>query len=138
MVFGLILTVFNTMIPVLMLIFGMVFARNAPKTINYVYGYRTKRSMLNQDTWEFAQAYFGRLWKRVGAILLPLSILFSLPMLWMKEDDKQGILTAVLEGVQLVVLIVSIFPVEKALKREFDEQGRRREPEDMEKRKERE
>ena len=126
MIFGIILTFLNAFLPALMLIFGMVFARY-PGTMNYVYGYRTRRSMLNQDTWEFAQTYFGRLWIRVGAILLPLSILFSLPMFWMKDDDKQGILTVILESVQLVVLIASIFPVEQALKREFDDQGNRRE-----------
>lgn len=132
MVFGIILTAFNALLPGLMLIFGMVFVRNAPKTINYAYGYRTRRSMLNQDTWEFAQAYFGQLWKRLGVILLPLSILFSLPMLWMEDHDKQGILTTVLEVIQLIVLIGSIFPVERALKREFDEQGNRRNAESRE------
>nr|WP_330361204.1 SdpI family protein [Oribacterium parvum] len=28
--------------------------------MNYVYGYRTKRSMMNEETWRFANQYFGK------------------------------------------------------------------------------
>ena len=40
---------------------GLLF-RKTPKEINYVYGYRTKRSMMNEETWRFANQYFGKAW----------------------------------------------------------------------------
>lgn len=48
--------------PLLMIIFGAIFRKAAPKKINSLYGYRTTMSMKNRDTWEFAHHYFGRIW----------------------------------------------------------------------------
>lgn len=39
----------------LALISGILFKKNPPKEINLWYGYRTKRSMRNQERWDFAQ-----------------------------------------------------------------------------------
>ncbi|WP_133712278.1 SdpI family protein [Myroides indicus] len=33
----------------------MLFKRNLPKHINYIYGYRTKNAMKSQEHWHFAQ-----------------------------------------------------------------------------------
>ena len=48
------------LIPIIMLVFGAIFSKKAPKSINHIYGYRTPRSMKNQNTWEFANMYCGR------------------------------------------------------------------------------
>ena len=50
------------LIPLIMLLFGWLFFRRTPKKINYVFGYRTKRSMRNKETWKFANQYFGKVW----------------------------------------------------------------------------
>lgn len=126
MVFAIFLTICNMLIPAIMLGFGLMFEKTSPGKINYFYGYRTRRSMQNEDTWKFAHFYCGRLWKKIGFILLPLSVIASLPMFWMQSEDGQGILTCVIEGIQIILLIGSIFPVERALKLNFDEQGNRR------------
>lgn len=115
----------NLLLPVIMLFFGRRFQRKPPETINGVYGYRTARSMKSQQTWDFAHWYCGRLWFRLGLILLPVSICAALPSLG-RESDTVGIWCAVVEGVQLVVMIGSIFPVEHALKQNFDDLGRKR------------
>lgn len=39
--------------------FGMMFMRHIPYEINMVFGYRTKMSTKNRDTWEFAHQYCG-------------------------------------------------------------------------------
>lgn len=57
----------NLLIPLAMVGFGAVFLRWPPKEINGAYGYRTARSMASQEAWDFAHAYFGRLWKWTGA-----------------------------------------------------------------------
>ena len=40
------------LIPFLMISFGGLFSRSAPKEINSAFGYRTSMSMKNADTWE--------------------------------------------------------------------------------------
>ena len=42
------------LIPLTMLFFGWLLFRRTPKEINYAFGYRTKRSMRNEETWKFA------------------------------------------------------------------------------------
>ena len=36
--------------PAIMILFGAVFTKAAPKRINYIFGYRTELSMKNRDT----------------------------------------------------------------------------------------
>ena len=81
--------------------------------------------MKNKDTWEFAHHYCGRLWLVLGMIMLPLSVI---PMLFFinQDIDVVGIAGGIIEGIQVVVLLISIFPTEKALKKTFDENGNRR------------
>ena len=111
-------------IPVTMIVFGQLFVRKAPKDINGFFGYRTKRSMKNKDTWEFAHKYIGRLWTVGGFIFLPISVI---PMLAVfgKNDDVVGTIGGVITGLQMIPLIGAIFPTESALKKNFDEFGRR-------------
>lgn len=49
------------LIPGTMVLFGYVWKKHPPKTINGIYGYRTRRSMQNWATWEFAHQYCARL-----------------------------------------------------------------------------
>lgn len=117
--------VMNLLIPGTMLGFGLLFQRKPPKTVNSIYGYRTTRSMRNQDTWDYAHKVCGALWVRLGLILLPVSVCAMLPVLG-RGAGAVGIWCCVVDGIQLLVLIGSIIPVERALKRTFDEFGRRR------------
>lgn len=112
------------LIPGVMLYFGWHFLNRPPKNINSMYGYRTSRSMKNQQTWDFAHQVCGKLWFRAGAVMLPLSLLAMLPVLG-RDMEAVGIWCIPVVGVQLVVMIATIFPVEKALKRKFDKYGRR-------------
>ena len=63
------------LIPFTMLFFGWLLFRRTSKEINYVYGYRTKRSMRNEETWKFANQYFGKLWYLCGLLSVPLSVM---------------------------------------------------------------
>ena len=115
----------NLIIPVLLLIAGRMMWKHCPKKINMVYGYRTERSMKNMDTWKFAHEYCGRLWWKLGLILLIPSVLIQLPF-YHSNENVVGIVGAVLCTVQVIVLIASIFPTEAALKRTFHEDGTRK------------
>lgn len=112
----------NMLIPVMMLIFGRVMWKRPPKNINGVYGYRTKMSMKNMDTWKFAHEYCGKLWWKIGWILFVPSLIVQFPLIG-KNDDIIGMASLVLCMIQCVVLITVIFPVEKALKKNFDVNG---------------
>lgn len=107
-------------VPAIMLIFGWTFMKKPPKDINGFYGYRTTMSMKNQDTWAFAHQACGRVWWRVGWALLALSavLLCAVQLDWLL-----GILVLAAEG---TALLLTIIPVERALKREFDKDGNRR------------
>lgn len=99
--------------------------KNPPKEINGLVGYRTTMSKKNKDTWTFAHDYCGRLWIKLGLIILIPTILVQIPFVH-SGDDAIGIVTLIVEAVQLAILLGSIVPVEKALKRTFDENGVRR------------
>lgn len=99
--------------------------KHCPKEINCVLGYRTRRSMKNLDTWKFAHDYCGRLWWKIGWIILILSILIQIPFLHSTEDII-GYVGGIICTIQCIILVASIFPTEKALKKTFLEDGTRR------------
>ena len=115
----------TSLIPITMIGFGRLFMKKAPDNINFVFGYRTTRSMKNKDTWSFAHKYFGRLWFLCGVIILPLSII---PMFFAlgKATDVVGSIGGIIVMVQLIPLVATIIPTEVALKKNFDEYGKRR------------
>lgn len=123
--FWIIMFVCNLLIPVIMIMVGYLIHKHPPKKINAFYGYRTNRSMKNDETWKFAHDYCGRLWIKLGFILLIPTIIASIPFI-NSSINIVGIVTLVVQGVQVIVLIGSIFPVEAALKKNFDENGNRR------------
>lgn len=99
--------------------------KHCPKQINGVLGYRTKRSMKNMDTWKFAHDYCGRLWWKIGWIILFPSIFIQIPFLH-SSDHMIGVVGGIICTIQCIILIISIFPTEKALKKTFFEDGTRR------------
>lgn len=114
------------LMPLVMLLTGRAFSKKAPKKINPVYGYRTAMSMKNQDTWQFAHRYFGRLWYRCGLVLTPVTVAVMCLALG-KGEGTVSWLGSALCIVQLVVLLAPIAPTERALRRTFDKDGNRRE-----------
>lgn len=113
------------LIPLIMIVFGWIFKEKSPKEINSFYGYRTSMSMKNKDTWEFAHHYVGRLWWFLGWILALLTVITMLCTAGM-DSDTVGKISLVVVVVQMIFLIGSIFPTERALKRTFDRDGNRR------------
>ena len=119
--------IMTLLIPLLMLATGLVSSRRTPKSINYLIGYRTRRSMINQETWNFANRTMGRIWITWSLLLLIPS---GLVLFFLKTRVEQNLETWIvaLTLVQLAVLILSIIPVERALKAKFDDKGRPRDP----------
>lgn len=115
----------DILIPVTMIGLGKMFINRAPKEINMAFGYRTDMSMKNRDTWEFAHKYCGKIWYICGWVLLPLAII---PMLFVigQNEDTVGTLGGIICVIQLIPLIGSIIPTERALKKTFDKNGCKR------------
>lgn len=122
--FWIFMLIMNLIIPLSMIGFGKYFLKNTPKEINSVFGYRTTMSMKNRDTWDFAHKYFGKIWYICGLVLLPFSIILMFFVLG-QNKDVIGFLGIILCFIQIIPLIGSIFPTEKALKKNFDKNGNR-------------
>lgn len=105
--------------------FGKYFIKIAPKEINGFFGYRTTKSMKNEDTWEFAHLFCGKLWYMIGWVMLILSVIAMLSILG-KDINYVGTFGGILSITQVVFLIGSIFPTEIALMKTFDKRGARR------------
>ena len=116
---------FDLLVPCTMIGFGRLFLTKAPKNINYLFGYRTSASMKNRATWEFAHRYIGTLWYRLGWLLLVLTLVLML-FFFGKDVNTVGNVSIVLVGIQLIPLVGSIIPTETALKRNFDQFGRKK------------
>lgn len=112
-------------IPLIMVIAGILMWKRCPKTINFLYGYRTERSMKNRDTWKFAHDHCGRLWLKIGLLMLIPSALVYIPF-YNSGEAAISVVGLIVCAVQLVVLIASIFPTEAALKKTFNDDGTRK------------
>ena len=102
----------------LMLLISYIFAKYPPKKMNDLYGYRTKRSMCNQDCWDFANRYSIRLiWK----ISLLTCVVQAIGVILL--DEGVTLLTATI--VLVTTLIYSVYLTEKELKNTFDKEVNR-------------
>lgn len=113
------------LIPGSMVVLGRSFMKNPPGEINTGYGYRTARSMRNRETWAFAHAYSGRFWYRAGRPVLAASLVWMV-FLFGREVGTVGEFGIILTGIQMVPFLAVIPATERALKREFDDFGRKR------------
>lgn len=118
----------SLLLPLAFIGLGQRFTKNPPKTIDPMCGYRTVMSMKNQDTWEFAQAYYGRTCYKIGWAALAVALLAQV---WLMRWPAGSIEGGVRQGAFILLeaaaaVIANYVPVERALKKEFDKNGNRR------------
>ena len=123
--FWIFMFIVTLLIPVMMIVFGLIFLKNPPKEINWAYGYRTSMSMKNQDTWDFAHQYVGKIWFKWGIGVAVISVVVMLLVI-SKDTDTVCWVGGGLAMVQILPLMGAIIPTEMALKRAFDKNGKRR------------
>jgi len=103
------------MIPILILVIGYLMFEYPPKKINWFIGYRTRKSMKNEDDWKFANQYCGKLWIKTGLIMLVMTlilfVLFYLNIIKYTEN-----LLAIFVLVQVAIIVFPIFIVESKIK----------------------
>lgn len=110
-------------LPLLFILFGLFLFKFQPKTINWMYGYRTFRSMKSQEAWDFANRYSAKLLLYTGFKVLVISVIF----IGFYNGDVEAIedLQDIIIPLQLVTLIGgTIIPTEVQLRRRFDKDGK--------------
>lgn len=123
MAFGYIMLLVILLMPLMMVGFGLLLMKNPPKRINSVYGYRTRRSVRSQDTWEFAHHYFGKLWLVCGLVSIPISLV-PMCLVLGKSEQVISVTGLIVLGLQTLLMLVTIILTERALKNNFDEFGK--------------
>lgn len=120
----------NVLIPLMMIVIGKLFIKYPPKKINNFYGYRTSMSSKNQETWDFAHAYCGKLWWKIGWMMLLAIVIVMFGVLWSGQINENETLISyaslIIMMIETAVLVGSIIPVERALKKTFDKNGKRK------------
>ncbi len=98
---------------IIFIITGFVMFKFPPKNINMLYGYRTTRSMKNQEQWDFSQKYSAKLLILCGVFLI-LTSNISL-IITMNNKAKLFISLALIFG----SVIFLLFKTENELKKRF-------------------
>ena len=122
------LFIFSVLIPFLLILLGWFFLNKPPKKINGLYGYRTSMSMKNTEMWAVAHKTCGKIGWKMGWTMAALSVLLLLPPLWISSDEESAVkifsvVSLILCILQTAFLVLSILPVEKALKQNFNPDG---------------
>lgn len=118
--FSIFMSVVLLLIPSVMLLFGRIWKKRPPAEINDLYGYRTRRSMKNRQTWEFAHQVCAKIWSRLGRLALAVTVAAWIPVLiWCRTVCSVGLAGGVLVLLQMLALVTSIPATEHRLKQEF-------------------
>ncbi len=96
----------------LLLLVAMIFKIFPAKKINNVYGYRTRRSMMNQEAWQYANLLFNNLFILISILLTLAQILFA--YLFAFVETVMYTIFALLAGTAFL-----FFYVERQLKERF-------------------
>lgn len=125
--FWIFMFVMNLLIPLVMIIYGRVFEKKPPQIAisKFAFGYRTVMSMRNEETWEYAHRFFGKLWFRFGIAVGLISIIVLFFFIG-KDKDTVGFAGMIICYVQLVAMLLPVIPTELALRRRFDKNGNRK------------
>ncbi len=109
---------FNLIIPMTIFFFGIWFTKKASPTISWSTGYRTERSMKNQETWQFAQQHFGSACKRLGAVY---TILIVIAMFCVCQECRKviGMVGTIIGFSEGALLIYLLYVTERALKKKY-------------------
>ena len=125
--FWIFMLVMNLLTPLVMIIYGRVFEKKPPKIARskFAFGYRTVMSMRNEETWEYAHRFFGKLWFRFGIAVGLISIIVLFFFIG-KDKDTVGFAGMIICYVKLVAMLLPVIPTELALRRRFDKNGNRK------------
>ena len=101
---------------ILMTVLGWIYVKYPPKAINELYGYRTRRSMANQEIWDYANTIGAKMMLYLGYILL-----FSGVLLYFFYPMNTVIMVTVF--MMLIGIGIGMYWCETQLNKRFDKNG---------------
>lgn len=108
-------------IPITMIVFGYLFMKRPPKEINSLFGYRTTMSSKNQNTWDFAHRYAGRVWLNSGIFTVIISVIL---IFILKDSNIFEKIVFEIFVIQFIILFLVIPLTEIALRKTFHKNGK--------------
>lgn len=112
--------IINFILPLGIILYGYLYKNVASKRKSNFFGYKTERTHLSKDTWEYANKRVGKMWIKLGLIftLVVLIMRFIFP----SHMEKPSFIVI---GMALIVSLIPFPIVEKELKEKFDDEGER-------------
>lgn len=117
------LLVCSLLVPLSMIVLGKRWEKKPPADKNGPSGYRTNMSRLNQDTWRYAHAYWGKMNFFIGIILAVTSFIF---VLFIRKHSNFEMMVVCLVFIQLAIMALTIIPTEIKLNKVFAKNGKRK------------
>lgn len=102
-------------IPILILLAGYLMFKFPPKKINWFIGYRTRKSMKNEEYWNLANHYCGKVWIITGLIMFIITLIMFAIFYLNVISWTENLLSALIL-IQVAIIILPIFIVENKLK----------------------
>ena len=117
------LLVCSLLVPLSMIVLGKRWEKKPPADRNGLSGYRTNMSRLNQDTWTYAHAYWGKMNFFIGIILAVTSFIV---VVYIRNHSSFEMLIVYLVFIQLAIMALTIIPTEIKLNKIFSKNGDRK------------
>lgn len=103
----------------LMFVISIVFYLFPPKKINSFYGYRTHRTMVNQEIWEFSNSLFNKALIKYATI----SFVAALALAYLNPEMMSSWFPM---AFLLFTVLICIITTEKALNKNYDSDGNKK------------
>lgn len=81
--------------------------------------------MRNEETWKFANQYLGKVWYLCGLLSAPLSVI-AMAIVFEKGTETMSTVGFIITMIQTTPLVGAMISTEIVLKKNFDENGRRK------------
>ncbi|ELP8701838.1 SdpI family protein [Staphylococcus pseudintermedius] len=90
---------------------AIAFQHNPPQEINYLIGFRTKKSMKNQKNWEIAQVAFAHQMKVISGYTALCSILLCIVdiVLIVLDNDVLFVASMVTQAIVLIGILLAVY-----------------------------
>lgn len=109
----------SLILPLGIVLYGYLYKNVASNKLNYFFGYKTEKTQLSKETWEYANKRVGSIWMKLGLVYTAIVIIML--TFFPSQRTKPSFIVIAL------ALIVSIVPfpiVQKELEEKFDEEGK--------------
>lgn len=98
---------------IIFVVTGIILFKFPPKNINALYGYRTRRSMENEEQWKFSQRFSAIELIKLGSLLTLIGVLGFV------YYPPEIIGVCIGSSLLILLVIILIIRVENAIKKEF-------------------